>query len=195
MVKPSGAALINRRHVTASRRNGMCSWEGTAATRCPPAPRTRTAHRRSGLRGRMRRRVRQELRTWGRLRGVKLCFRFLIRPLAAERGFCASLAEGTSGAVARRAKGCRQIRGQLWQRLPFRFESTRQVASAVGSRNARSPGLPATLERLEALAHYVQKLTDVRPIRIAFEPREPRPAEAKSQVIDERQFMGRVSDG
>jgi hypothetical protein len=119
----------------------------------------------------------------GRLRGVKRCFRFLIRPLAAERGFCASLVEGTSGAVARRSEDCRQIRGQIWRRLPFRFESTRQVASAVGSRNAQSPGPPATLEQLEALAHYVQRLADLRPIRLAFEPRGPRPVEANSQVM------------
>jgi hypothetical protein len=49
------------------------------------------------------------------------------------------------------------------------------------------------LERLKAFAHYLQKLADVRPIRIAFKPREARPAEAKTQVIDERQLMGLVS--
>src|SRR5262249_53831995 len=53
---------------------------------------------------------------------------------------------------------------------------------------------PAILEWLKAFAHHLQKLADVRPIRIAFEPREARPAEAKTQVIDERQLVGLVRE-
>jgi hypothetical protein len=62
------------------------------------------------------------------LRQVKLCFRFLIRPLAAGPGYCSSRPKEHRRVVPRRSQDCRQILGELWRRLPFRFEPARQVS-------------------------------------------------------------------
>ena len=52
----------------------------------------------------------------------------------------------------------------------------------------------AKLERLEACAHYVQKLADNWPINMTFEPWEARPVEAETEVVHKRQLMSLVRE-